>query len=264
MILKQVINQSIYGTVGYIGSQNDLDTLETYIVYNLSVLKEFKQIVIATNYSGDYQSQNVELWRKYFPNCILLDSKINRGHSFGTADLDNLLFNYCKDNNEEWLCKVSNDIVLQESLLTKEVNEADFYYFNGISYEDIILNNFDYDKILNIHFYPQTNFYIINVSKCDYLNNKEYLDTTYDQIKTIPNYNGKVWEYIKGWSCENFLKECTQRNNLKTEYLLNKDIHNKLCSALSLYKIWDPSHKNVMIEGVCHFHFPNEEIVLIS
>jgi hypothetical protein len=39
MNLKQLINKSVYGVVGYISSQNDLDLLEQYILYNLPVLK---------------------------------------------------------------------------------------------------------------------------------------------------------------------------------------------------------------------------------
>jgi hypothetical protein len=266
MILKQLINKSIYGTIGYISSIDDLNLIEQYIIHNLPVLQEFKQIVIATNYKSypNLIEENTQLWKRYFPNCILIDSEVNRGHSFGTADLDNLVFNWCKENNEEWLCKVSNDTLLQESLLNKEVNEADFYYFNGISYEDIILSNFDYNKIYNEHFYPQTNFYIINVLKSDYIVTKEFLDSTHEQLMNTSNYNNKPWEYIKGWSCENFLKECVSRNNLKKEYLLNKETNDKLCSTLDMYKIWDPSHKNLMIEGVCHFHFPNENIIWIS
>jgi hypothetical protein len=110
MNLKQLINKSVYGTIGYISSQDDLDLLEQYIVYNLPVLKEYKQIIVATNYKSDdwhhHQKQrkvNFKLWRKYFPDCVLIDSKINRGHNFGTADLDNMVFDYCKINNEEWL-----------------------------------------------------------------------------------------------------------------------------------------------------------------
>lgn len=264
MFLKELINKSIYGTIGYISSQDDLNLLESYILYNLPVLKEFKHILVATNYKElDLYliNRNIDLWEKYFPNCILIDSEVNRGHNFGTADLDNLVFNWCKENNEEWLCKVSNDIILEESILDKEIDEADFYYFNGISYEDIMLNNFDYDKIYDNHFYPQTNFYIIRVDKIDYLYDKKYTDETYQYMLSIPNYNGRIWEYIKGWSCENFLKECVSRNNLKKEYLLDKETNNKLCSVLDMYKIWDPSHKNLMIEGVCHFHFPNDNTI---
>jgi hypothetical protein len=261
MNLKQLINKSVYGTVGYISSQDDIDLLESYIIYNLPVLKEFKHIVVATNYGSDFQFQNTQLWKKYFPDCILIDSEINRGHSFGTADLDNLVFNWCKENNEDWLCKSANDVIIQESLLYKEVEEADFYYLNGISYETLFLNKFDYRKLFFNYFYPQTNFYFINVSKCDYLNDQNYLDETYEYSKTIPNYNGKIWEYIKGWSCEYFLKNCTERNNLLKFYLLDEFTHNKLCNALKLYQVGDPSHKNIMIEGICHFQFSNQHII---
>ena len=89
MNLKQLINQSVYGTIGYISSQNDLELLEQYILYNLPVLKEYKQIIVATNYSTlGLIDSNAQLWKKYFPSCVLLDSPINRGHNIGTSDLD--------------------------------------------------------------------------------------------------------------------------------------------------------------------------------
>lgn len=263
MNLKQLINKSIYGTIGYISSQDDLGLLEQYILYNLPVLKEFKQIVVATNYGSSLQFKNAQLWKEYFPDCVILDSESNRGHNFGTADLDNLVFDWCKENNEEWLCKGANDVVFQELILEKEIKEADFYYLNGISYETLYLNNFNSEKLLEHYCYPQTNFYFIRVSKCDFLNDKKYLDETYEFIKTILNYNGKIWEYIEGWSCENFLKNCVERNRLSKEYLLDLHQHKKLCEAIKIYQIGDPSHKNVMIDGVCHFQFPNQNIIEI-
>jgi hypothetical protein len=263
MNLKQLINQSVYGTIGYISSQADIDLLEQYILYNLPVLKEFKKIVVATNYDSPLQQENTQLWKKYFPECVILDSEINRGHNFGTADLDNLIFDWCKENNEEWLCKGANDVIFNDSILKKEVNKADFYYLNGISYETLYLNNFNFEKLLEYYFYPQTNFYFINVSKCDYLNEKQYLDETYEYSKTIPNYNGKIWEYIENWSCENFLKNCIERNKLSKEYLLNLHQHKKLCEAIKISQIGDPSHKNIMIDGICHFQYSNQNIIEI-
>jgi hypothetical protein len=267
MNLKILINKSVYGTTGYISSLDTFSKLEQYIIYNLPVFKEYKQIIIANNYSEKNRSTlikyNSELWKKYFPNCVIIDSEVNRGHSFGTTDLDNIVFDYCKENNIEWLCKSDNDIILQESLLDKEVEEADLYYINGISYEDLYLSNFNYEIIYNTRFFPQTFFYFINVSKCDYLNNKTYLDETYIKSKNIPNYNGKIWEYIPGWSCENFLRECTNRNNLSKYYLLDKDKHNTLCETVNMYKIGDPSHKNIIIEGICHFQYPEQQILEI-
>ena len=128
----------------------------------------------------------------------------------------------CKENKIEWLCKSANDTILNDDMLNIEIKEADFYYLNGISYETLYLNDFDYEQIYQNHFIPQTNFYLINISKSDYLNDKQYLDETYEYSKTINNYNGKIWEYIKGWSCEDFLKNCVNRNNLSKFYLLNE------------------------------------------
>ena len=148
MNLKQLINESVYGTIGYISSQDDLDILEQYILHNFPVLKEFKKILIATNYKDpsntDLILKNNKLWESYFSNCSYINNSINRGHNFGTADLDNLLFDYCKLYNIKWLCKSSNDVILQESILYKPIEKADFYYLNGISYEDLHLNNFNY------------------------------------------------------------------------------------------------------------------------
>jgi hypothetical protein len=267
MLLKELLNKSVYGTIGYISSQDDIDLLESYILYNLPILKEFKHIVVATNYKEfnlQLINKHIDMWEKYFPNCYLIDSEINRGHNFGTADLDNMVFDWCKENNEEWLCKGANDVIFNDSVLDIEIEEADFYYLNGISYEDLYLNNFDYKKIYDERFYPQTNFYLINVNKSDYLNDKPYLDKTYEYSKTIDNYNGKIWEYIEGWSCENFLKNCINRNELSKKYLLNFSQHKKLCDAINSHKVGDPSHKNIMINGICHFQFPNQNIIEIQ
>jgi hypothetical protein len=265
MLLKSLINKSIYGTNGYIGSLDTLNKLEQYIVHNLSILKEFKQIVVATNYSDIdlFRNSNKELWTKYFPDCVLIDSYINRGHSFGTVDLDNMLFDYCKENNEEWLCKSDNDIAFQEELLDKEINDADFYYLNSIGYGGMVKYDFDFDRIINEDFYPQTFFYFINISKIDYINDKQYINETYEHIQTIENYNGKIWEYIQGWSCEDFLKQCVERNNLSKYCLISQEKYFILLEVIKNYNIHDCSHKNIMIEGVCHLQYPEQQIIEI-
>jgi hypothetical protein len=265
MNLKQLINKSVYGTIDYISSQDDLNKLEQYILYNLPTLKEFKQIIVATNYSDIdlFHSNNKELWTKYFPQCVLIDSFRNRGHSFGTADLDNMLFRHCKEENIEWLCKSANDIIIQESLLDKEIDEADFYYMNGIGVGGMVKYDFDFDRIINEDFYPQSNFYFINVNKTDYLNNKEYLDETYEYIQTVENYNGKIWEYIQGWSCEDFLKQCIERNKLIKSHLVSQKKYLILLELVKNHNIHDSSHKNIMIEGICHLQYPEQQIIEI-
>ena len=264
MLLKELLNKSVYGTIGYVKSQDDIDLLESYILYNLKVLEEFKQIVVATNYGAPLQVENSELWKKYFPDCIIIDSQLNRGHNYGNTDLDNLIFEWCKENNEEWLCKGVNDIILDSKLFEIEVEEADFYYMNGFSFETIFNHKMDLDYLDQNHFTPQTNFYIINISKTDYLNNKEYLSETYDLLMSIPNFNGKPWEYIKGWSCEEFLALCISRNNLTKYNLFKGELYEKLFNLIKLNKIGDPSHKNIMIQGICHHHPPNQSIIELN
>ncbi len=112
-------------------------------------------------------------------------------------------------------------------------------------------------------FYPQTNFYFINVKKTDYINNKQYLDETYQYIQTIPNYNGKIWEYINGWSCESFLKQCIERNNLSKYHLISEEKYRMLLQVIKDYNIHDCSHKNIMIEGICHLQYHNQQILEI-
>ena len=264
--LKQLINKSVYGTIGYISSQDDIELLEQYILYNLPVLKEFKKIVVATNYKEfDLQliNRHTDMWEKYFPTCYLIDSELNRGHNFGTADLDNILFDWCKENNEEWLCKSSNDIILKESILNKDIEGADFYYLNGIGYGGMVPYNFDIDNIINNDFYPNTNCYFINVSKCDYLTDKEYINHTFSQTKHFSEYNGKIWEYIEGWSCETFLKQCIERNNLSKSHLISEEKYRILLDVIKVNNIHDNSHKNIMIDGICHFQFNTQPIIEI-
>ena len=266
MNLKQLINKSIYGTIGYISSQDDIELLEQYILYNLPVLKEFKNIVVATNYKElDLQliNRHIDMWEKYFPTCYLIDSELNRGHNFGTADLDNILFDWCKENNEGWLCKSSNDVILKESILDKDIEEADFYYLNGIGYGGITQDNFDFDKIILEYFQPQTNFYFINILKTDYINDKNHLNETYKYIQTIPNYNGRIWEYVEGWSCESFLRSCIERNNLSKSHLVSVEKYRILLDVIKANNIHDSSHKNIMIDGICHFQFNTQPIIEI-
>jgi hypothetical protein len=265
MVIKELISKSVYGTIGYISSKEDLNLLEQYIIYNLPVLKHFKQIISATNYKNypELIEENNILWKKYFPNSICLNNTINRGHNHGNADLDNILFDYCKENNIEWICKSANDSIINESLLNKEIEDADFYYLNGIGVGGMVNYNFDFNKIINEDFYPQTNFYFLNINKCDYLNNEQYLNETYKYTQLLPEYNGRIWEYIPGWSCEDFLKQCISRNNLSKYHLVSQEKYSILLQTIKEYNIHDCSHKNIMIEGICHFQYPEQQIIEI-
>ena len=188
MKLKDLINKSYYVANGFIESVESISILEQYITHNLNVLKEFKGVIIATNYkTNDFNliAFNTNLWAKYFPDCNLIDLKVIRGQSFGTADAETELFNYCKEQNIDWVCKSSNDVVFRDSILDKEIGEADFYYLSSIGVGGMETYDFDFEKIKQEYFYPQTNFYFINVSKIDYVYRTEYIDKTYEYFTSI-------------------------------------------------------------------------------
>lgn len=264
MKLKEVFNKSYYGSIGYISKEEDLELLEQYILYNLNILKEFKNIITATNFGAEFHLQNEKIWKKYFPECVVINSPVNRGHNHGNADLDNLIFNYCKENHIDWLCKSANDVIFDSSVLDLEIKEADFYYLNGIGLGGMDKYNHDVDRIVNEDFYPQTNFYIINVSKTDFINDSDYLDETYDIVQQLGSfYNGRIWEYIEGWSCEHFLRKCIERNKLSKYHLVTEEKYRTLIELIKINNIHDCSHKNIMIEGICHFQFHLDPIIKI-
>lgn len=263
MILKELINKSWYGSIGYIHNDSDIELLGSYLLHNQLVLDEFEGHIFAFTYNELNEKYLEKTISSLYPNAIIIYLDENRGHNFGTADLDNTVFDICKDLKVEWLCKASNDIILQPEILGIEIKEADFYYMEGIGYGGMVNWNFDFNKILNEYFYPQTNFYFINVSKTDYLTDKQYIDETYKYIQSVENYNGKIWEYIQDWTCEDFLKQCVERNNLSKYNLIPHKTFIKLLELIRQNQIHDCSHKNIMIEGICHYQHPDKNIIII-
>jgi hypothetical protein len=263
MNLKSLINKSWYGSIGFINNDSDIELLGSYLLYNKSVLDEYKGHIFAFTYNKLNKEYLENIISSLYPDAIIIYLDKNRGHNFGTADLDNAIFDYCKENNIEWLCKASNDILLQPEVLKIPIQESDFYYMNGIGYGGMVKYNFDNGRIINEDFFPQTNFYFINVSKTDYLNDKEYIDKTYNETQNISGYNNKIWEYFQGWECEGFLKECINRNNLSKYHLVSQKTYIKLLGLIKQQQIHDSSYKNIMIKGICHFQYPDRKIITL-
>jgi hypothetical protein len=263
MNLKSLINKSWYGSIGFINNDSDIELLGSYLLHNKSVLDEYKGHIFAFTYNELNEEYLENIISSLYPDAIIIYLDKNRGHNFGTADLDNAIFDYCKENNIEWLCKASNDIILQPEVLEIPIQEADFYYMNGVGYGGMVKYSFSNERIINEDFFPQTNFYFINVSKTDYLNDKEYINKTYNEIQNNPNYNGKIWEYFQGWTCERFLKKCIERNNLSKYHLISPKTYIKLLEYIKQHQIHDCSHKNIMIEGICHYQNINQKIIVL-
>lgn len=259
MLFGDVLRRCTYGSTGYIDSESALSDLEATLRRNLPVLGEFRRVAVATNFAeggetGRLARTHEQLWRDLFPDVALLNSATNRGHSIGTADLDNMLFDHCKATGDPWLCKTANDVWLDQSVLGIEVTDAQFYYFNAVAYAALAKSGFELERftVAGGFLYPQTNFYVIDVHATDYLVDKDFLDRSWAYVRTIPEYNGRIWEYIPGWACEALLAECVRRNRLSTCHLATPTQYEAVLAWVLEQQIEDCSHKGLRINGVCH------------
>ena len=259
MRFREVISGCVYGTTGYVAAPGDLEVLERNIRHNLPVLQRCTGVVVATNYGGEEPGRlaaaNAALWRRHVPGCVLLDSPLNRGHSIGTADLDNLLFDHCKAAGIRRLCKSANDVLFSAPVLAIEVDEADFYYLDAVSYDALAAHGFDLSAFTSTaFFFPQTTFYVIDVGKTDHLVSREFLDRSWAIVQRIPGYDGRIWEHIPRWSCELLLRKCVLRNRLTRFRLLTDEQWAEVLALVQRQRITDCSLKNVTLNGICHAH----------
>jgi len=263
-----------YACVGFIGKISDIELLEQVLQYNYDTISKFNYIVVKNMCNPEmdayYDAYN-EVWKKTFGSgVIVLPKTKNRGHTFGTLDADNEIVNYCKSLPIKYIFKTASDVLVSTKILNYPLSdEYQFYFLQGIGYTGLEPFGFETSKFLNEYpkidnLYPQTNFYIIDKNVKD-LNDINLIDSSYNYCMSIPNYNGKAWEYVKDFSCESLLRECIRRNNLKYKHLISDETFAKLLEYIKTYKVCDCSHKNIYIEelGICHFAFPNDPCVSI-
>ncbi len=255
MRFGEVLRTCTYGSTGQVGSAADLQAIEQVIDRNEPVLREFADLVIAANFSGEIESlraDHARLWRSRFPDVVLLDSPVNRGHSIGTSDLDNLLFDYCKARGRGLLCKSAHDIVIDEAAFNIPVEPAQFYFINAVSYDALAAHRFDLARFREGFFYPQTTFYVIDTRATDYLVDQGFLDRTWNYVRTLPDYNGRVWEHIPGWTCETLLRNAVVRNRLTTCPLTTDAQWEHILQLVVDARITDCSFKGIAINGILH------------
>lgn len=256
MPFRDVLSASVIGITGYLARPDDVVALARMIEHNLPVLSMFRNVIVATNFGGDEPSTlavaHTRLWRRYFPAAVFLDSPINRGHSIGASDLDNLLFNYCRSHDIPWLCKAANDIALDPQVCDINVTPADFYYLNAVSYGALADAQFDLQHVAATLFFPQTTFFVINVAATDYLMDIDLLNRSWAIVNRIPQYDGRIWNHIPGWSCERLLRLCVERNRLSRCHLMTDSQLRELLHMVQTHQIDDCSHKGISINGICH------------
>jgi len=268
MKLRSLVNVSCFSTIATV-KEDSWEQLKFFLQYNESFIKNFPYIVLSVNKIPDLSNHALNAfkntWLKSFPSSIILESDVNKGHMFGTIDLEESILNYVKNNipDVRYLWKSMDDVISTDDILDSEVEEAEFYYIPGFSYESILKaggkkNLHKTYEVFDSGFYtPQTTFFILDITNIDsiYGSDIEYKTSVYHQEKAR-NQNIKPWELpfdIK-FDCETHLGRTTK--DLK-KYCLIKDQFEDLLYMVEMHKIGDPSHKNIYFEkiGVCHYHF---------
>lgn len=275
--LKSILDTSCYSSAGTISSEADIELAEGYIAYNKDFINSFPYIVTSNNKMSNVDDSLLakynSLWKDYFGDKVVnLPAKENKGHTFGIFDVENAILDYTLQhkNKIKWVWKFAFDIVCNIEIFEQEVEEADLYYINNIGFQYLIDNKFDIDEcvkkiVSKEYFYPQTPYYIIK-NDIDELNDSKKYNEYYNSFIQRPNKDVKPWELINGCDCESFLKECINRNNLKTYNLLHESESRELLNFILRNKISDGSLKNIMFKrlgNLCHFQYPDKEVTLI-
>lgn len=266
--LGEIVDRSIYGSVGTLKNAGDLDILSTYISINRSFLSRFRDLVFSLNGQQDLIDKVEKTLSPLLPNSkIHIVVTENLGHTFGTFLSDSAIFDYVKPLDYDYVWKLSNDVLVEASIFNKQVSaNKDFYYINNIGYGAFAHYNQNElcQAILNTKYcYPQTNFYIIKKainfipSRDEIYNLKNKYDQIYQQSPGI-----QPWHAIQGCDCEHMIKETVDKNNLSMEYLLSEDSTKKIINWIHTNQIHDGSHKNIAyseLGNLCHMHFLNAQ-----
>jgi hypothetical protein len=271
MQIKDLISNCTLG-VGMYVNNDTIKSFISYLIYNKDIIEQFPELVLAINTDEEDTSYIQEMLNLYVEDANFLFLDKNRGHSFGHIDLDEALITVCQNLSPKYLFKISQDILLDENFLSTEIEEADFYFVPGFSYETTQKVT-SHDELFNLiqkcnseYFTPQTNSFILNKEIKHVYGNPEFVKEHYvkyqEALKHNPNI--KPWEIFSDpkFACEELLGRNVTQHNYKTHNLLSKKDFVNLWNNVKNYKIGDPSHKNIMLPcGICHYHFLNQPIM---
>lgn len=276
MKIKDIIQECTLGITLY-ATNNNIKDFISYLIYNKAIIEQFPNMVIAINSDEKDLSFIKELLSMYVEEVDLIFLDQNRGHMFGTMDLDEAVLNASKSYPQKYLLKISQDVILESYLEEVDIKkDQDFYFLPGFSYETL-QRNVDVSTLYNIFkeakgddFTPQSNFFIINkeifpsVYGDKNLINNLYLEFQ-EILKTKPN--AKCWEEFTNpkFDCETYLGNNVKLLTTNIQSLLSKEEFNFLWEYIDSYKVGDPSHKNIMLPcGICHFQWKNQPITKLA
>lgn len=265
MKLRDIVEDSLFATIGTITDREGLDDAEQIWLHNRLVTELFTPHILQCN-AADYEDKPfINKHCSYFLQHSIFNTSVdmlpeNRGHMWGTIDLDEACLQQAKLAQVKYLWKGTSDFLVGPAILDVEVPEDfDFAYLPGFSLQTLEQASDRTEDYEQFKFVPQTNFFIIRVDAVDslYGNAIEEKKAQYEEVK-------KLHPHIKPWdmqfsdgikfACEDHLARTTA--NLKNHCLLSPITLNNLIDFVRVNKVADPSHKNIYFTQtqLCHYH----------
>lgn len=278
MKLLDVINSSVYCSIGCITKTEDIEKLEQYLLYNKDIISKFPKIIVALTKTDNISFNEMKLYVDVFPKIFgtdkcFVDVRPNKGHTFGFTDLDKTVLKKSKELGFKWSFKSTNDVLLTETVFELEMNDAEFFFLQGHGYTgmntyyklnvDLAVDSFKDNGYE--YFFPQTNFFVIK-SDIDFLCEDKWFEDLYNKCINDSDYiRNKTQTEYKYLLSECVLRDCVIRNKLKCKHLIGKESYKKLLQAIISNRISDSSHKNILFTecGICHFHFSEHPVLEI-
>jgi hypothetical protein len=247
----------------------DYQSLRKLILYTSRYPERTKIKYILNDATGIHiTDRSLELLYTSEENITVLP--VNRGHVFGTFDLDAEVWKL-RNPEQSTLIKSTMDVVLYESIFLKwldsfEMKPNHFYYLPSMSYEDLHTKYTKSDWWL-----PQTNFYISTG------------EFSVDAINTVTNEYNRIYDlhlknpYPRPWEIyqleldkkvkfdlEHTLKWVVEQSGLTPVNMLSDESFTKLQPFIDTSRYGNPSHEHIFFSelGVGHLHDLNQVITI--
>lgn len=269
MQLRDIIPNSTLAIIATATGPGCLEKADIFLRLNGDVMGQFDNLLLvfnATEEGKGYITEYQRMYKSAFKNIRIIYQMANRGHMFGTIDLDEACLQYAKEDGSRYLWKSTEDVLLSIDLFNVQVqDDMEFGYLPGFSYESLCMTASLLNDYESKWFTPQSNFFIVNVTKVESLygdNIEEKRNIYLSLLKGKPSL--KPWDVhfpdgIK-FACEDMLGY--RVGLLKKECLLTDKTFRNLIKHVWNHKEADPSHKNIYFKeiGVCHYHNYKEPV----
>jgi len=167
-------------------------------------------VYVVFTYDESFDKSLIHNLIEVLPTVKIYEIDKNNGHDLGALILDDFAFELLKKSGR--YVKMAQDVLVLEQHLDYEVEDADFIYINGFGFSTIKETNSIKDLMDN-HFYPQTNFYVLKTDKLSELFGMSKLYNLYDTYKSM-NTSKRMYEVIPNTSCEEMLSKVIKDNSL--------------------------------------------------